>query len=320
MLGEVVMIMSRLLGPSSQRVSPAAGRSTLDPLQAGDFSDGAAMVERGQQISIGRFAGLTGISANTLRRYDELGVLSPAFTDPETRYRLYAVEQLDTGILIRLLRDLDVPLDEIAAQIGDGDPERLKDVLALHRGRIAGRLVELERILQLIDGALEAEHGLLPYEIEVVTLDPIWVVSRRTTTSRPRLDEELERCLLELEDELAATADSATGRELVLYHNALYWYQGLDMEVCLPVTGDAAGAHGGWQLPGGDCMRTVYRGPWDDIWQAYSMMLARIARKGCEVRGPVREAYLADERDTDDPLRYVTEITWPVRPRAESFE
>ena len=219
------------------------------------------MVEHGRHISIGRFAGLTGISANTLRRYDELGVLSPAFTDPETRYRLYAVEQLDTGILIRLLRDLDVPLKEIAAQIGDGDPGRLRDALAVHRERIAGRLVELERILQRLDGALETEHGLLPNQIEVVTLEPIWVVSRRTVTPRSRLDEELDRCLLELEDELASAADCATGRELILYHNALYWYQGLDMEVCLPVSGDAAAAHGGRQLPGGDCHADHLQGP-----------------------------------------------------------
>ena len=220
--------------------------------------------------------------------------------------------------MIRLLRDLDVPLKEIAAQIGDGDPGRLRDALAVHRERIAGRLVELERILQRLDGALETEHGLLPNQIEVVTLEPIWVVSRRTVTPRSRLDEELDRCLLELEDELASAADCATGRELILYHNALYWYQGLDMEVCLPVSGDAAAAHGGRQLPGGDCLRTIYKGPWDDIWHAYSMMLARTARDGCDVCGPLREAYLADERDTDDPMAYVTEITCPFRPRAES--
>jgi len=53
-------------------------------------------------IPIRRFAGLTGISANTLRRYDELGLLSPAFTDPFTGYRLYSIDQLDTGILVRL--------------------------------------------------------------------------------------------------------------------------------------------------------------------------------------------------------------------------
>ena len=273
------------------------------------------MVERGQHISIGRFAGLTGISANTLRRYDEFGLLSPDLVDPDTRYRRYSVEQLDVGILIRLLRDLDVPLEEIAAQIGCGDPERLRDVLAAHRRRIAERVTELERILRRIDAALEGERGLLPYEVELVTLDPVWVVSRRTTTSRSRLDEELDRCLAHLETGLAASGHRATGREVVLYHNALNWYQGLDMEVCLPVAPKVAAAHGGRQLPGGLCMRTLHRGPWDDIWHAYSMMLSRIARDGYDVCGPVREAYLADERDVEDPQRYVTEITWPVTQR-----
>ena len=276
------------------------------------------MVDRGQHISIGRFAGLTGISANTLRRYDERGLLSPAYTDPTTRYRYYAVEQLDAGILIHLLRDLDVPIEQIAEQIGGGDPRRMRDVLARHRGSIAARQAELGRILRRIDAALDGERELLPYEIEVVTLEPEWVLSRRTTTSRSRLDAEIDRCLDEMEDELAAGGDSATGRELVLYHNAVFWYQGLDMEVCVPVPQKVAEAHLGRRLPGGLCMRTIFRGPWDDIWQAYSLLLARIAREGYEVRGPVREAYLVDERDTQDPQRYVTEITWPVRPRSGS--
>ena len=54
--------------------------------------------EAAHHISIGRFAGLTGISANTLRRYDEAGLLSPAFADPLTGYRLYSIKQLDDGM------------------------------------------------------------------------------------------------------------------------------------------------------------------------------------------------------------------------------
>ena len=153
-----------------------------------------------------------------------------------------------------------------------------------------------------------------------MTLDPVWVLSRRTTTSRSRLDEELERCLADLDAGLAASGDRATGREFVLYHNALNWYQGLDMEVCLPVAPKVAAVLGGWQLPGGLCMRTLHRGPWDDIWHAYSMMLSRIAREGYDVCGPVREAYLADERDVEDPQRYVTEITWPVTQRTRQLD
>ena len=278
------------------------------------------MVDHGHHISIGRFAGLTGISANTLRRYDESGLLSPAFTDPFTGYRLYAIEQLDTGILIRLLRDLDVPLDEVAALIGSGGLQDVKAVLRHHRKRIVERHAELEDVLARIDTALNEERGLLPYEIEIVALQPGWVVSRRTHTTRPRLDEAIDRCLVELGGELAAGGVRPVGRELVLYHNALQWYQGLDLEICLPVEQAAVESRGGWQLPGGVAVQTVYRGPWDDIWQAYSAMLAQIAQRGYEVCGPVREFYVVDERDTDDPRRYLTEITWPVQTRAANRE
>jgi DNA-binding transcriptional MerR regulator len=272
--------------------------------------------EADQQLSIGRFAGLTGISANTLRRYDEAGLLSPAVTDPDSGYRLYAIEQLDAGILIRLLRDLDVPLDEVRTLMATGGTGDVKAVLAHHRGRIVERYAELERILARIDIALNAERGLLPYEVELVDLKPQWAVSHRTTTTRPQLDATLDRCLAALDKALTAGGARAAGREIVLYHNAMQWYAGLDVEVCLPVDRAAAEALGGRQLPGGGAMQTVYRGPWDDIWQAYSAMLARIARMDYEVSGPVREFYLADERDTDDPQCYVTEITWPAQPRS----
>jgi DNA-binding transcriptional MerR regulator len=274
------------------------------------------MVDQSQHISIGRFAGLTGISANTLRRYDELGLLSPAVIDPDTRYRRYSIEQLDAGILIRLLRDLDVPLEQVKTLVATGSADDVRKVLTAHRRRVVERHAELERILARLDAVLDEDRGLLPYEVELVALQPQWVVSRRVTTERARLDAELERCLGQLEDELAAGGAAAAGRELVLYHNVLQWYRGLDMEVCLPVDEAVAPAHGGWHLPGGAAVRTLFRGPWDDIWHAYSAMLARIAREGYEVCGPARERYLADERDVDDPQRYVTELTWPVQPRA----
>ena len=266
-------------------------------------------------ISIGRFAGLTGISANTLRRYDELGLLTPACTDSLTGYRLYSIEQLDTGILIRLLRDLDVPLDEIRALMAAGEADDVKTILTHHRDRIVERHVGLERVLARIDAALAEERGLLSYELELVVLRSQWVVSRRATTTRARLDAVLEQGLAELEDQLATSGATAAGREPVLYHNALQWYLGLDVEVCLPADRGVAEALGGRQVPGSTALRTVYRGPWDDIWHAYSAMLARIARKGYEICGPVCEFYVVDERETDDPGRYVTEITWPVQPR-----
>jgi DNA-binding transcriptional MerR regulator len=272
------------------------------------------LVEQSGHLSIGRFAGLTGISANTLRRYDKVGILSPACTDPETGYRQYSIEQLDAGIVVRLLRDLDVPLDDVKELVRDADLGGLKTVLVKHRERVVVRRDELERIVGRIDAVLRGERSLLPSEIELVTLAPVWVVSRGTTISREHLDETIESFLLELTAELAAHRATPTGREVVLYYNSLQWYRGLDFEVCLPAGRAVAEACGGRLLSGAQAMRTLYRGPWDDIWQEYAAMLAYIARSEYEVCGPVRETYVVDERDTDDPQRYVTEIAWPVRP------
>jgi len=61
-------------------------------------------------MPIGRFARLTRLSVRALRRYDAEGLLAPAWVDPDSRYRYYALEQVPAAATIALLRSLDVPL------------------------------------------------------------------------------------------------------------------------------------------------------------------------------------------------------------------
>lgn len=65
-------------------------------------------------FTIGEFAQLTDITVKALHHYDEVGLLHPAEVDPATRYRRYAADQLRPALLIRALRDADVPLNELA--------------------------------------------------------------------------------------------------------------------------------------------------------------------------------------------------------------
>ena len=62
-------------------------------------------------LVIGRFARLVGLSVGALRHYDDLDILRPAWVDPETGYRSYRRDQLETARLIVRLRDLEVPLE-----------------------------------------------------------------------------------------------------------------------------------------------------------------------------------------------------------------
>lgn len=268
-------------------------------------------------VSIGRFAALTGISAKALRRYDKSGMLSPAFVDPFTGYRLYSLEQLDVAVMIHLLRELDMPLTEIGDLVRSGDTGRMRQILRDHRRQVAARLVETQRILNRLDDALHEVRGLMPYEVELVDLESLWVVSSRASTTRPQIDAAYERCMAEIDAALGPEQLAAGDREIVLYHNVLQWYEGLDMEVCMPVETRGPVPPAVWRLAGGTAARTVYRGPWEaDIWPAYATLLSWIARHGYEPWGPARELYVVDERDTDDPGRYVTQLTWTVREHA----
>jgi DNA-binding transcriptional MerR regulator len=66
-------------------------------------------------VTIGEFARLSRLSPKALRLYDDLGLLPPARIDPDSGYRLYALDQLERARLVASLRRIGVPLAEIKA-------------------------------------------------------------------------------------------------------------------------------------------------------------------------------------------------------------
>ena len=85
-----------------------------------------------QLMPIGRFSRLTGVGVKALRHYDEVGLLVPAAVDDETGYRFYSPDQVDRAEAIRLLRRLDMPLEEIRTTLAAGDPAALRAALVSH--------------------------------------------------------------------------------------------------------------------------------------------------------------------------------------------
>jgi DNA-binding transcriptional MerR regulator len=111
----------------------------------------------GAVLNIGQLARLAGLTTKALRHYDRIGLLRPAVVDPVTNYRRYAHTQLETARLIRRLRDVDLPLDEIAAVLAD--PPTMPATLARHRRRVEARMIRLRGVLHELDHAAgNADH------------------------------------------------------------------------------------------------------------------------------------------------------------------
>ncbi len=64
-------------------------------------------------LTIGEFAWLSQVTAETLRHYDRLNLLKPAHLDRFTGYRYYSLKQLPRLNRILALKELGLPLSEI---------------------------------------------------------------------------------------------------------------------------------------------------------------------------------------------------------------
>jgi len=114
-------------------------------------------------LSIGQFARATGLTAKALRHYDSLGLLAPASVDAASGYRRYSQEQVLTGQLIRRLRELELPLDEVKRLLGYGEGPALEAALRAHRTRLEARTTRLQRQLHDLDHLLaEGRTAMAP--------------------------------------------------------------------------------------------------------------------------------------------------------------
>ncbi len=88
----------------------------------------------------------TGVTSRTLRHYDAVGLLEPAWRDPGGR-RFYEQEQLLRLQRILLLRELGLGLDSIDEVLAGQDQDSAVEVLRRHRDWL---LAELDRYQQLV--------------------------------------------------------------------------------------------------------------------------------------------------------------------------
>jgi DNA-binding transcriptional MerR regulator len=107
------------------------------------------MDERDGLLSIGRFAERTGLTVRALRLYDRLRVLAPATVDFVSGYRYYAEAQVDVGRLIRFLRGLNLPLQEVQELLLADDTDARK-ILERHRDRFRDEIEARRRLVQRV--------------------------------------------------------------------------------------------------------------------------------------------------------------------------
>jgi len=124
-------------------------------------------------MRIAEVSELCGLSSDTLRYYERIGLLPPV-NRSESGIRDYDEIDLKRVEFIKCMRSAGLPIDVLIeyvslVQQGDQTSEARKEILVEQRAQLAARMEEMQKTLDLLDYKIEVyEKALLKNEKEIV--------------------------------------------------------------------------------------------------------------------------------------------------------
>ena len=112
------------------------------------------VIDMDKYLSIGKVSKLTNVSIKSLRYYDKIGILRPAFVNTETNYRYYTEEQLYLLDAITLCIRLGIPLKDLNNYV-ENDSINLQKLL--YDGKILAeeKILEIHKCLESLQDTLQ---------------------------------------------------------------------------------------------------------------------------------------------------------------------
>ncbi len=266
------------------------------------------------QISIGRFSRLTGLSIRALRLYGAEHLLEPARVDPDTGYRYYDLEQVQIAERIKLLRECEMPLDDILDTLRDSKNATKR--LLTHRQHLERRLQQHHHMLQNMDALLRQEHQGKNFEASYrfSTAQPMLCVSEEVIWREYGSHNPLGQGFQTIQDLLNRYSIPTAGAPLRTYQ--IPWRKrSIQISTCVPILGryQGEGHIENGELEAAELAYTIHEGDYPTLPKTLEMLLAWVKQQGHTVSGLVREIYLEHRQTVGDPKQYRTEIAVPIK-------
>lgn len=293
------------------------------------------MQEKGMEnlFRIGDVAKLFHVSVSSLRHYEQLGLLSPEYVDPETGYRYYSTRQFEVLNMLRYLRVLDMPLPEISEFLHNRDIDVIEEKLKQQKDAVIQKQLELKRIEKKIDNRLRQLQDAKNSELDVIRLVNapecrlFW--RQDSLTIRNFLDMEAPIQKLEQarnEAAAEATADSDPSDQPAVEPTIFFGKVGISISIenlnlghfdrydgiFLVLDPEDRFAGEPLVLPKTQCVTVRFCGSHAEAPIRYRQLLDYIHKQQLTITGFSREITIIDYGITNDTSKFVTEISIPV--------
>lgn len=258
------------------------------------------------RFHISELAGLYGVNSDTLRYYEELGLLKPE--REKNGYRAYSMADLCNLNVIRSMRELGIGLEEICGYFQDrsvrGAEKMLESQEHIIEEKIAGLQENLKMVRRRRKRLIQAMSSP-EEEVRHVTLKKRPYVSlQQPDTPEREVDYLLKRLEQKHHSQLKGMGSWCMGA--VLDQRAMeektYDHYNTVFFLC------GGGEESDGALPSGSYLSIVHAGRYEEIGRSYEALFACAAAEGLTPQGPPIELYLTDIHDTADENEFRTEI------------
>ncbi|HEV8190202.1 MAG TPA: MerR family transcriptional regulator [Ktedonobacterales bacterium] len=281
---------------------------------------------------IGEFSLIAQVSGRLLRYYDEIGLLSPAYSDPQTGYRYYSAAQLPRLNRILVLKELGLGLDQIARLLDQGaSSEELRGMLLLRKAQITQAMQDDLAQLHLVEARLD--------QVDAIGQTPIPDVVVKTIPPQRHL------ALREVFPDVAAVRRvvvqmaalvpykmpaSSLGQIAFVIHSRMFDPDALDFEVGYLLAGTTGKTPAAVylsedrvltvrDLPAVETMATlVHAGSITNTHRSYGLLGTWVEQQQWQIVGQGRQILLQLPQPEQDEA--VIELQLPVSTRATSYE
>lgn len=248
-------------------------------------------------LKISEFAVLTGIPATSLRYYDQIGLLKPEMSDPNTGYRYYAYQQLNQANRLTSLRSLGFSLEELQQIITNQlSPGQTRQVLKHRRQAIQQKMREAEQQLLVVEHLLheiEMDGRFAQHGIKLKSLAAETVLSHRFfAPTFAQIDGLVESSRRALE----AQIKEASGITHLIFYDLIYPDTNVDVEVAIPITYAMQPQAPAQirQLAAYPLVASVFQNGREGIVRAWTELRMWIEQNGYEIVGPFQERILLE--------------------------
>lgn len=252
---------------------------------------------------IGEISKLYGISPDSLRYYEELGILKPHRS--ENNYRMYHIHDLWRLNVIRDLRALGFSMAQIQDYLEHRSLTSTEDLLARELSVIEEKIVALEELKSNIHDRLNTLREIRTQPLGVI--EKKWIEERRCylIPSGYQIDEEMDMLIKQLinknPDRLYIIGNNRIGSIIPLSSAQAGNYRSYTKVFIIDKSGDEV-------IPKGTYLTVSYDGSCAQNETYIPAMLSYAKEHHLTPQGPVLELLLSDIHQTDDTQECRTEL------------